>query len=85
MAKFLKSSPALRVYVVGHTDNKGKPDYNQSLSQRRAEAVAKALATRHGADAKRIVARGLGSLAPLASNRTEEGQAKNRRVELVEQ
>jgi OOP family OmpA-OmpF porin len=85
MAKFLKSSPDLRVFVVGHTGNKGKADYNQSLSQRRADAVAKALATRHGADPKRIVARGLGSLAPLASNRTEEGQAKNRRVELVEQ
>jgi outer membrane protein OmpA-like peptidoglycan-associated protein len=38
-----------------------------------------------GADAKRVVARGLGSLAPVASNRTEDGQAKNRRVEIVEQ
>ena len=85
MAKFLKGAPDAKVFILGHTDNKGKLDYNLALSQRRAEAVAKALTARFGADAKRIAARGLGSLAPVASNRTEDGQAKNRRVELVEQ
>ena len=85
MAKFLKSAPDVRVVVLGHTDNKGKLDYNLTLSQRRAEAVAKALTSRHGVDQKRISARGLGSLAPVATNRTDDGQAKNRRVELVEQ
>jgi len=85
MAKYLKTNPDVRTFVLGHTDNKGKVDYNLALSQRRAEAVAKALVSRHGVDARRIVARGLGPLAPVASNRTEDGQAKNRRVELVEQ
>jgi OOP family OmpA-OmpF porin len=85
MAKFLKGAPDLRIHVLGHTDNRGKLDYNLSLSQRRAEAVAKALSARYGVDPKRMAARGLGSLAPVASNRTEGGQAKNRRVELVEQ
>jgi OmpA-OmpF porin, OOP family len=85
MAKFLKEKPQARVFVVGHTDAKGSLDYNLSLSQRRAEAVAKALATRYAIDPKRFTARGLGPLAPLGSNRTEEGQARNRRVELVEQ
>lgn len=85
MAKFLKASPSLRAYVIGHTDNKGTLDYNVKLSNQRADAVVKALAARYGIDAKRLTARGLGPLAPVATNRTEDGQAKNRRVELVEQ
>ncbi|MFG1423498.1 DUF4892 domain-containing protein [Roseixanthobacter liquoris] len=84
MAKFLKENATLKVYVTGHTDNKGTLDYNVTLSNKRADAVAKALA-KAGIDPKRMTARGLGPLAPLASNRTEDGQAKNRRVELVEQ
>lgn len=84
MAKFLKDNPGLKIYVTGHTDNKGTLDYNVALSGKRADAVAKALA-KLGIDPKRMIARGLGPLAPLASNRTEDGQAKNRRVELVEQ
>jgi len=84
MAKFLKSNAALRVYVIGHTDNKGTLDYNVRLSNQRAEAVVKALRAQ-GIDAGRLTARGLGPLAPVATNRTEDGQAKNRRVELVEQ
>ena len=50
-----------------------------------AAAVVQALASRYGVDPKRLTPRGLGPLAPVASNRTEEGQAKNRRVEMVEQ
>lgn len=84
MAKFLKDNAQLRGFVVGHTDNKGALDYNVSLSNRRADSVVKALAQR-GIDPKRLTPRGLGPLAPVASNRTEDGQAKNRRVELVEQ
>ncbi|MEP9379836.1 DUF4892 domain-containing protein [Aquabacter sp. CN5-332] len=84
MVKFLKENPGLKVYVVGHTDNKGTLDYNVTLSNKRADSLAKALA-KLGIDPKRMVARGLGPLAPVASNRTEDGQAKNRRVELVEQ
>lgn len=85
MAKFLKASPAARVFVIGHTDNKGALDYNLGLSGRRAEAVVRALTTKHGIDAKRLTPRGLGPLAPVATNRTDDGQAKNRRVEMVEQ
>lgn len=85
MAKALKADPKLKVLIVGHTDNQGKLDYNSGLSQRRAEAVVKALASKFGIDAKRMVARGLASLAPVATNRTDEGRAKNRRVEMVEQ
>jgi OmpA-OmpF porin, OOP family len=85
MAKVLKAEPKLKVLIVGHTDNQGKLDYNTGLSQRRAEAVVKALSTKHGVDAKRMTARGVASLAPLASNRNDDGRAKNRRVEMVEQ
>ena len=84
-----KSRPILRDHdasrIVGHTDNQGKLDYNTGLSQRRAEAVVKALSTVHGIPASRMTARGLASLAPVATNRSDEGRAKNRRVELVEQ
>ena len=85
MAKFLKANPSLRAFVIGHTDNKGTLDYNVGLSNKRADAVVKALAARHGIDAKRLTARGLGPLSPVATNRSEDGKAKNRRVELVEQ
>jgi outer membrane protein OmpA-like peptidoglycan-associated protein len=85
MAKLMKASPGLKVYIVGHTDNQGALDYNVGLSQRRAEAVARALATQHGVPAARMTARGLGPLAPVTSNATDDGRAKNRRVELVQQ
>jgi OmpA-OmpF porin, OOP family len=85
MAKALKANPKLKVYIVGHTDNQGKLDYNLGLSQRRAEAVARALTAAHGIPLARLTAKGAGPLAPLASNRDEPGRAKNRRVEMVEQ
>ncbi len=85
MAKFLSANPATRVYIIGHTDNKGTLDYNVGLSNRRAEAVVKTLAAKYRIDPKRMTPRGLGPLAPVASNRNEDGQAKNRRVEMVEQ
>jgi outer membrane protein OmpA-like peptidoglycan-associated protein len=85
VAKLLKADPALRVYVVGHTDNVASLDLNVKLSQARADAVAQALVAKHGIAAARLVGRGAGPLAPVASNDTEEGRAKNRRVELVKQ
>ena len=85
MAKYLQTNPAVRAFVIGHTDNKGTLDYNTDLSNRRAAAVLRSLTTEHSIDAKRLTARGLGPLAPAATNRTEDGRAKNRRVELVEQ
>ncbi len=85
VAKLLKADPALRVYVVGHTDNVAALDLNMKLSQARAEAVSQALVTKHGIAATRLVGRGAGPLCPVASNDTEGGRAKNRRVELVKQ
>lgn len=85
MAKLLQSQPALRVYIVGHTDNQGSGETNMTLSLQRAQAVVGALTTQYKVDAKRLAARGVGSLAPLESNTSEDGRSRNRRVELVVQ
>lgn len=85
IAKLLKSDPALKVYVVGHTDNVASLDLNAKLSQARADAVVQALVGKHAIAAARLAGRGVGPLAPVASNDSEEGRAKNRRVELVKQ
>ena len=84
MAKLLKGDPALNVFIVGHTDSTGTYEHNQKLSQDRAAAVVNALVSAHGIAAARMTAVGVGPVAPVATNRTEEGKAKNRRVELVE-
>jgi len=80
---FLKADPGVKLHVVGHTDSVGSFDSNLGLSRRRAEAVAAALVKDYGVAAGRLVGNGVASLAPVASNATEEGRAKNRRVELV--
>ncbi|MEO8102707.1 MAG: OmpA family protein [Betaproteobacteria bacterium] len=85
IAKLLNGDPALKLNVVGHTDNVGQMDANMRLSQSRAEAVAQALVARHGIAAARLKGYGVSSLAPVTSNESEEGRAKNRRVELVKQ
>ena len=85
MAKLLLQDPRLKVYIVGHTDNQGTLARNLDLSQRRAEAVAKALAADYKVDPKRLSAKGVASYAPVASNDAEAGREKNRRVELVKQ
>lgn len=85
IAKLLQQNPRLKLYVVGHTDNVGDLTYNMKLSQARADAVVKALVSKYGADVNRLKAYGMGPLAPVTSNKAEEGRAKNRRVELVEQ
>jgi len=85
VAKMLKANPSLRVWVVGHTDSVGTVEANQKLSEARAAAVAKALVAGYGIGAARLKGYGVGPLAPVASNDTEEGRAKNRRVELVKQ
>jgi OmpA-OmpF porin, OOP family len=85
MAKLLQATKALKVLIVGHTDNVGAADANLALSQRRAEAVVAALVADHQIDAARLRARGVANFAPVTSNAAEAGRAKNRRVELVEQ
>jgi OOP family OmpA-OmpF porin len=83
IAKLLTTNPKLRIQVVGHTDNQGTPDYNLDLSRRRAASVVRALISSYGVAASRLSSFGCGPYAPVASNETEEGRAKNRRVELV--
>jgi OOP family OmpA-OmpF porin len=85
VAKLLKANPAMKVWVVGHTDSVGTLEANMKLSEARAAAVAKALVTGYGISAARLKGMGVGPLSPVASNKTDEGRAKNRRVELVEQ
>jgi OOP family OmpA-OmpF porin len=84
ITKLLKQNGSLTLYVVGHTDNVGALDNNLKLSADRADAVAKALIGR-GIAASRLKGAGVGPYCPVASNHTEEGKARNRRVELVEQ
>lgn len=85
IAKLLQQNPELKLYVVGHTDNVGTLTSNMDLSLRRAESVVKTLISKYGIDTKRLHPVGVGPLSPVASNKTEEDHAKNRRVELVEQ
>ena len=85
IGKLLRQEPDLKLHVVGHTDNVGGYESNLDLSKRRAAAVVAALVNDHGIAAGRLTANGVSYLAPVAPNATEEGRAKNRRVELVPQ
>jgi OmpA-OmpF porin, OOP family len=80
VAKLLKADATLKVYVVGHTDNVASLELNTKLSQARADAVVQALVARHGIAAPRLVGRGAGPLAPVATNDTDESRARHRRV-----
>ena len=82
IVKLLKDNPVLKVGIEGHTDSTGTPARNKTLSQQRAESVVSAL-VKAGIDAKRLTAAGWGQDKPIADNKTEEGKAKNRRVEIV--
>jgi len=84
IVKLLTGHPELKVYIVGHTDMVGDTASNVKLSQARAQSVVGELVSKHGIAAGRLIAFGAGPYAPVASNRTDEGRAKNRRVELVE-
>ncbi|MGQ9496267.1 MAG: OmpA family protein [Thermoanaerobaculaceae bacterium] len=85
ITKMLQQDAKLKLYVVGHTDNVGGLDYNMKLSQQRAEAVVKELVSKYKIAPDRLKAGGVGPLAPVTSNDTEDGKAKNRRVELAKQ
>ena len=81
-AAALKAASTLSIVVAGHTDNVGTPEANMKLSDERAKAVMAALVQR-GIPADRLTAEGFGQTQPIADNRTEEGRARNRRVELT--
>ncbi len=84
IADVLESNESLDLLIVGHTDNVGDFDYNLNLSMQRAQAVAAWLEREHDIDAERLQPAGAGPMAPVASNRDEDGRQQNRRVELVE-
>lgn len=83
IAKMLNENPTFKLYVVGHTDMQGTLEYNMKLSAGRASAVVSYLTEKLGIAATRLSPQGVGPLAPAATNDTEEGKTKNRRVELV--
>lgn len=82
IVKLLQQNPDLKLRVEGHTDNQGNAAANQALSEKRAQAVV-AWLTGKGINASRLSAKGFGATKPVADNSTEDGRAKNRRVELV--
>ena len=80
LADLLFDYPHMEIEISGHTDNIGKDDYNQKLSEARAKAVVDFL-DKSDIDTKRMTYKGYGSTQPIDTNDTEEGQANNRRVE----
>jgi outer membrane protein OmpA-like peptidoglycan-associated protein len=83
IAKIIKDTPGFHVQVDGHTDNVGSPEGNRKLSQDRADAVVKYLVSKKGVDAKRLSAKGFGDTQPIGDNKTDQGRAKNRRVDFT--
>lgn len=80
-AAFLKESPAYKANIVGHTDSTASDKYNQKLSEKRAEMVKKMLIDQ-GVASDRLTASGKGESMPVASNKTKQGRAENRRIEV---
>jgi OmpA-OmpF porin, OOP family len=83
IAKLLQAQPQLNVVIVGHTDSQGAYEYNMELSRRRAEAISAELVNSYRIAKTRLRTAGVGFLAPIGSNSTDDGRALNRRVELV--
>jgi OOP family OmpA-OmpF porin len=84
IVQLLQKNSDLKLRVEGHTDNQGAGPANQTLSEKRAQAVVDWLVA-HGVEAGRLKAAGFGATKPVADNSTEDGRAKNRRVELAKQ
>jgi outer membrane protein OmpA-like peptidoglycan-associated protein len=82
LARSLDKYDGSNLMIVGHTDNVGSDSYNQDLSERRADAATRYLVS-HGVDRNRVGTLGVGETEPVASNSTDEGRARNRRVEVA--
>jgi len=76
-----KTAGGARIRIEGNTDNVGSPDMNQSLSERRAQAVADYLVSKYGFDSHRFIVVGNGARKPVASNDSDSGRARNRRTD----
>jgi OOP family OmpA-OmpF porin len=83
VAGLLKAKPDMKMEIQGHTDSKGTAAYNLKLSERRAEAVKAYLVKDEAIKPERLTTKGYGLTKPVATNATEEGRAKNRRVEFA--
>lgn len=83
IAKYLNNNPSVKLWVVGHTDSDGSFELNSDLSLQRSEAIRLELENNYNIATGRLFAEGVGPLAPVASNKTEAGKQKNRRVEFV--
>jgi len=83
VADFMKTYPKTTAVIEGHTDNVYTPEYNQKLSEARANSVRLYLINHFGVKASRLSSVGYGQTRPIASNNTEEGRQKNRRVQAV--
>lgn len=83
IASALRSDPKLKLLLVGHTDSQGDFGFNRTLSENRAKAIVDQLIARHGVDRGRLAYAGVADLAPIATNDTDAGRLRNRRVELV--
>jgi OOP family OmpA-OmpF porin len=79
----MKSEAEWYALVLGYTDSKGSDAANQTMSEKRAEAVKEYLVTRHGIDPGRVTTEGRGSADPAADNATAEGRAQNRRAVII--
>lgn len=82
-AAFVRRYPQTKILIAGHTDSVGDADYNKGLSMRRAEALETYLVENFGIDADQLFPRGYGEMRPVASNDSEAGRQKNRRVEFI--
>lgn len=83
IAEYLTNNSTVNCWVVGHTDSEGSFTINSQLSLDRAKAIKNELQSKYGIEEHRLFAEGVGPLAPVATNTTEEGKSLNRRVELV--
>ena len=83
LAASLNANPDTDIKIIGHTDNTGKVDYNQTLSEKRAKSVFDYLMEDQGVSSKRMTYEGKGVHEPVADNSTPEGRALNRRVEIL--